>query len=389
MIKSVEYNIDHEVVARATARRPLLAEHADRTEAERQVVPEVMDALEVAGLCEVLVPTRAGGHGGTMATQLAVAAELARACPSTAWVQTILNITAWGASRSETGVDLFAETAEGKRPRVCGVIAPTGTATPTEGGWLVTGRWPFASGVFHASWFTGGVMLADDEGNVVAPGMAMIPSSDFIVEDTWFVAGMAGTASNTVVVDNAFVPAKRIVQIGDDRVSGHDPSDIWPLGSALSLVIIGPLLGAAQACADLVVEKAPKRAISYTGYGRMTDSMVAVTETARALLDIDSAWLHAFQAAGYVDAIGAGAERDPLEEARLRGQYGYLVELLRNGVDRLLNVAGASSFATSNVMQRHWRDLEVGSRHAFLATNVCLETYGRAIFGHDPTVMIL
>jgi hypothetical protein len=52
-------------------------------------------------------------------------------------------------------------------------------------------------------------------------------------------------------------------------------------------------------------------------------------------------------------------------------------------------MAGAGSFANANVLQRHWRDVNVGSRHAFLATGVSLETYGRALLGLDPIVVIV
>jgi hypothetical protein len=55
----------------------------------------------------------------------------------------------------------------------------------------------------------------------------------------------------------------------------------------------------------------------------------------------------------------------------------------------LLNVAGADSFANANALQRHRRDLNVGSRHAFLATNPALETYGRGLFGLDPVFVIV
>lgn len=380
-------DVDGELVARAAALRPLLAEHADRTESDRQVVPEVMAALEDAGLFEVIVPKRVGGLGATMATQLAVAAELGRACASTAWVQTLLNVTTWASSRSPSAGELFEAES---RPRVCGVLAPSGTAVPTDGGYRVSGKWPFASGSFYSTWFLGGVLLVDDAGEISNAGMATIPRSDFTIDDTWFVAGMCGTASNTVVVDDVFVPAHRLTPLDEAAIdSGGDPADLWPLGSALALILMGPLLGAARACADLVTEKAPKRAVSYTSYSATTQSIVAVTEVARAQLDIDSAWLHAFQAAAYVDAAGAGAPPDPLEEARLRGQCGYLTALLRQGVDTLLNVAGAGSFASANVLQRHWRDLNVGSRHAFLATNVALETYGRALFGLDPVFVLV
>jgi alkylation response protein AidB-like acyl-CoA dehydrogenase len=378
--------IDADLVGRAEALRPLLAEHAERTESERQVVPEVMQAIEDADLFEVIVPKRLGGLGATMATQLCVAAELGRACPSAAWVQSLLNITTWATTQALAAKELF-EGAD--RPRVCGVLVPSGTATPVDGGYRVSGKWGFASGSFYANWFTGGVEVIDDSGRVTGIGMVLAPRNDFDIEDTWFVAGMSGTASSTVVLDEALVQADHITPLGQEAPSGSDPADLWPLGSALSVILTGPLLGAAQACAEIVTEKAPKRALSYTSYTTTTESMVAIAEIARARLDIETAWMHALAAATYIDRVGSGASRDPLEEARLRGQCGYLLAALRRGVDTLLNVGGAGSFASANVLQRHWRDLNVGSRHAFLATNISLETYGRALFGLDPVVVLV
>ena len=378
--------VDADLVARASALRPLLAQHADRTESERQVVPEVMRAVEDAGFFEVIVPERLGGLGASMATQLCVAAELGQACASTAWVQSLLNITTWAASQANAARELFDGAV---RPRVCGVLIPSGTAVPVDGGYRVNGKWSFASGSYYANWFTGGVTVVDAAGAVTGIGMVLAPRSDFTVEDTWFVAGMSGTASNTVVLDEAFVPSDHLTPLGQETPGGSDPADLWPLGSALSVVLTGPLLGAARACADLVTEKAPKRALSYTSYAATTDSTVALAEIARARLDVDTGVMHALDAAGYIDAVGHGAPRDPLEEARVRGQCGYLLAALRRGVDTLLNVGGAGSFASANVFQRHWRDLNVGSRHAFLATNISLETYGRGLYGLDPVVVMV
>jgi alkylation response protein AidB-like acyl-CoA dehydrogenase len=380
-------DVDQDLVARASALTPLLAANAERTEAERQVVPEVMSAIEDAGLFEVIVPERLGGLGATMATQLAVAAELGRGCASSAWVQSLLNITTWAASRGPAAGAIFGGD---QRPRVCGVLAPTGTATPEGDGYRVSGTWAFASGSFYATWFVGGVLVTDDAGEVTGAGVIAIPRQDFTIEDTWFVAGMCGTASGSVVAEDVLVPAGLFTPLDEtDRPGGEAPSDRWPLGTALALVLTGPLLGAARASADLVTEKAPKRAISYTGYGATTDSMVAVSELARAQLDIETAWLHAFDVAAYLDGVGRGDERDRLVEAKVRGQCGHLTASLRGGVDTLLNVGGAGSFASASTLQRHWRDLNVGSRHAFLATNISLETYGRALFGLDPILLIV
>ena len=99
--------------------------------------------------------------------------------------------------------------------------------------------------------------------------------------------------------------------------------------------------------------------------------------------------MHTFTAAAYIDAVGAGTGRDLAEEARLRGSCGYLTDHLRLGVEKLLNVAGAGAFAKSNPIQRLWRDINVGTRHAFLATNPSLETYGRSLLGQDPLFVVV
>ena len=382
-------SIDAEMVARATALRPLLEANAARTESERRVAPEVVDALEEAGLFALVVPKRVGGAGATMATQLAVGVELGRACASTSWVQFILNSGTWAAAMSPAATEILGSSADRNPPRVCAVLAPSGTARPVDGGYVVNGRWSFASGSFCATWFNGGVQILSAAGEPSDLGMVFLPRKDYSIDDTWFVAGMAGTGSNTVVAEDVFVPASRLPVLTDALVEGEESTERWPIGAVLSLGIIGPLIGAAQACADAVVARAPKRAISYTSYSRTVDSMVAVTAVAEALLDIDTAWIHALRAAAYVDSIGAGAARDPMEDALLRGRCGYITQRLRHGVDELLNVAGASSFASSDSVQRHWRDLTVGSRHAFLASNVSLETYGRGLFGLDPTMMVV
>jgi 3-hydroxy-9,10-secoandrosta-1,3,5(10)-triene-9,17-dione monooxygenase len=382
--------IDGDLVARAIALQPLLTGNAEATEANRQVHPDNIAALENAGLFEAILPRRVGGLGATMSTQLAIAAELGAACPSTAWVQTLLSVATWATSRG-SGQAQDEIWGGATRPRIFGVLAPTGTAAPVEGGYIVNGAWGFASGGFHGNWAGGGVFVLDPAGNVIAPGMATMRMDEVSLEDTWYVAGMQGTASNTLVAKDVFVPAHRLgigLDLNDTNGAPAEPSDLWPVGSVLALILAGPLLGAGRAIADIVTAKAPSRAISYTTYFSSDASAVAVTQLAHGRLDIETSWLHAFSAAAYIDAVGAGAERDIAEEARLRGSCGYLTDHLRLGVEKLLNVAGAGAFAKSSPIQRLWRDVNVGSRHAFLATNPSLETYGRSLLGQPPIYMV-
>ena len=198
---------------------PLLTRHADRTEAGRQGVPEVMRALEDAGLFEVIVPERLGGLGAPWRPSSASrqsSAKRARPRPGC----NLLNITTWAASQARAAQELFDSP---QRPRGPGVLIPSGTACRVDGGYRVSGKWSFASGSFYATWFTGGVYVVEATGGVTGVGMVLAPRSDFRVENTWFVAGMNGTASNTVVLDDVFVPTDHLTPLGEEAPRGSDP----------------------------------------------------------------------------------------------------------------------------------------------------------------------
>jgi 3-hydroxy-9,10-secoandrosta-1,3,5(10)-triene-9,17-dione monooxygenase len=383
--------VDADVVDRAVALRPLLESHATHCEAERRIVDENLDALAAADLFDVIVPKRHGGLGSSIATQLAVSAELAKGCGSTAWVQTIFNVTTWSAALLPAGgqADIFDS---GEPVRMCGSVMPTGTATPVDGGYLITGEWGFASGSLHATWATGGVLVLDDRGAAGLPAVAYMPMRELDVRDTWYVAGMRGTGSNTVVADRVFVPAHRMAgaaELFDPAPRGAEPSDRWPIGSVLALVLVGPVLGMAESALEAVAANAPRRSISYTTYERQIDSTVVLRDLAEAALDIDTVRMHVFRAAADIDAVGAGGEMDALAKARLRGACGYANDVARRAVDRLVNIAGASSFAEVSPVQRIWRDLNVASRHAFLGTQPTLELYGRAMYDLDSNFLII
>jgi alkylation response protein AidB-like acyl-CoA dehydrogenase len=381
--------VDTDVVRRADALRDLLAANASQCEAERRISQANLDALEEAGLFDVLAPKRVGGMGASMATQLAVASSLAGGCASTAWVQTIFCGSRWWVgtlASPRAQAEIFDA---GSAPLVAGVLGangPSGVARPGDGGFVVSGRWPFASGSLHADWAILGVAFVDEAGATVDEGIVLTDVASLSVEDTWFVAGMAGTGSNTFVADEVFVPAHRAVS-GEVLASGiatpSEPSDRWPTLSVLTLLLMGTVLGTARQVLQSVAEGTLRRGISYSSYRRQVDSMVVVRTIARSSLDLDTAWFHLLQAASDIDAAGHGTEMDALRRGRLRGSCGYASALVRDTVSSLMDIAGASAFAASSPLQRHWRDLNTASRHAFLGAEPMLELYGRAIFGLD------
>ncbi|MFI5952847.1 acyl-CoA dehydrogenase family protein [Cryptosporangium sp. NPDC051539] len=384
-----------DLVERAAALRPQLAAEADRTDRERAVPTSNIDALASAGLLGLLQPARYGGRQTDFRTIIEVSRELGRACGSTAWVASLLNASAWFAG-------LFPVQAQddiwGERPdaRIAGVVTPSGTADAVDGGYRVSGRWAPASGCTHADWAVLGVVRPDAAGTSDAVGIVLAPMSELVVEDTWFVSGMRGTASNTLVGEDLFVPAHRFLSI-PDAVEGRYATPFTdellyraPFVPVAALLLTGPHLGLATAAVDLLAEKAPRRGLTLTNYATQAEAPTVQLAAAHAASLVDSAALHAYRAAADIDeAAHAGVFPGYDARARMRMDAGMAAVHAREAVRIVCSAQGASSFSEANPLQRLWRDVETGSRHAVLNPEVAAEIYGKALFGIRGTVSAL
>ena len=167
-------------------------------------VAENIEALERANLFRLMTPRRWGGYGVPLATSLNVWAELAKGCASSSWVAMITGATLWVASLlSDRGQEeIFANPAG---LRICGVVSPTARGRRVAGGLRVSGKMPFASGCWHSAWALLGFLVEDEAHKVVDQAIGFVPISELEIEDTWFVAGMCGTGSNTLVAKDVFI----------------------------------------------------------------------------------------------------------------------------------------------------------------------------------------
>ena len=376
-----------ELVTRARALVPLLAKNASKTETDRRVVEENITAIEKAELFKIMVPRRFGGLETDIRTKMEISRALAMGCGSTAWVTTLMNVCSWfvGNMTDQAQKDVWAST---PATRIAGVFAPSATTRWAEGGLNVTGKWGWASGCLHSQWAFVGMPVVDKAGATVDQGMAIIPMSELTIEDTWFVAGMKGSGSNTLVAENVFVPQHRIISV-PQVFSGNAPTphkDEALYRSAFvpvaALVLVGPQLGLAQAALDFVIEKAPKRGISYTMYENQTTAPTVQLAVAEAAMLVDTAHFHAYRAAADIDdAAREGRQMTYTERARVRMDTGYVARTAREAIRILCSAHGASTFADSSPLQRIWRDSEVASRHAVVNPEISTEIYGRALLG--------
>ncbi len=381
-----------ELVARAKALRPLLQKNAAKTEEDRRVAEENIQAIADAGLFRIMVPRRYGGYEVNIRTKLEVSAAIAEGCGSTAWAMTLINVCNWIAS-------LYPQKAQdevfGADPnaRVAGVLAPTAKTRRVDGGLIVTGKWYYSSGSLHATWGLVGIPVVNEAGEQVDQGTALIPMEKLSIEDTWYVAGMKGTGSNAIVANEVFVPDYRILSL-PQAIEGNYPTEhkeeaLYRAACVpvLVLVLVGPQLGMGSAVRQYVIEKAPPRSIAYTSFQKQTDSVAFQLQIADAAVKIDTAHLLAYQAADDIDeAAASGVYPDYMRRARIRAYSGAAIRHITDAIDILLSAHGAGSFALSSPMQRMWRDSNTAARHAVILPTVSDEVYGKALLGVENTV---
>jgi alkylation response protein AidB-like acyl-CoA dehydrogenase len=393
-MSSVETSVPSaaDLIDRAAKIRPILQQQAEATDRLRRLPDENVQALKDAGLCRLMVPKRFGGYETDIRTYIAVMAELGRGCGATAWVASLINVCAWLAA-------LFPERAQqdvwgsGPESWASGSLAPHGEAKAVDGGWRVNGKWPWASGCLHAQWAACGIHMKNDQGEMANLGLSLMPITDVTIEDTWFMAGMKGTGSNTIVAHDVFVPEHRFLPYppafaGHYRTE-HQEETVYRSAfvPVTVLILIGSQLGIARAALDFVTAKAATRGVTHTNYTKQTESAGFQIQLAEAAMKVDTAWLHAFRAADDLDqAARSGRYPDVTARARMRTDTALTAKCCREAVDILVSAHGTTSLADWNQMQRLWRDVHVASHHAITEWQVNLEIYGKALLGVDPNI---
>jgi len=160
-----------------------------------------------------------------------------------------------------------------------------------------------------------------------------------------------------------------------------EPRDRWPGTVVFPLGVIAPMLGAARNMLEKTIETLDRKAVTFWDYPRQSDSQVVLQQLGEAAIEIDSAWLHMMNAAAGLDETAQVRSLTQAEQVRLQADCGYAMSLIRRAAERLMDIGGASAFADSNALQRAWRDIALGSRHAFLNSLQSSEMYGRSLAG--------
>lgn len=349
------------------------ARYARESEQARTLHPAVADALTQAGFARHFVPAEFGGTTGTFTELLESVARVGEGCTSTAWCAALQaahgRLAAHLPHRGQA--DLWGAGAD--IPIAAAVVPPAGELTAVPGGYRLTGRWSFASGVDHAHWILLAAPEPGDDGH--RQRILAVPRADISILDTWHNSGLRGTGSHSVTVVDAFVPEHRTVA-RDALATGRDGEGVArchriPYTLVASLIFAAPALGAARGALRAWTALAAGR--TSAGGGRYLEDAVAQQVLARSATEVDAAHLLLRRAAERADQ----APLDNLPVALNMRDASVAVEMLVGAVERLFRNGGARAQADGEPLQRFWRDVHALAGHGALQLPPAAAAYGQ------------
>ncbi|KOV31039.1 acyl-CoA dehydrogenase family protein [Streptomyces sp. H021] len=355
----------------------LAADRAEAAEAVRSLDPDVVRALLDAGFARHFVPVAHGGHGGGFGALTDAVTTIGASCPATAWCASIaLSLSRMAGFLPEEGRKRIWQ--DGPDVLVVGSVSPRGRALPADGGWRLTGTWPYVSAVEHSDWALV-LGLAKTPDAASERRIFAIPRSAYAIDRTWSDIGMRASGSHTLTVDDLHVPAEMSFPV-DDLMTGRPSADGSasggaggggavaaapgvPLAAVNGLFFCLPMLGAAEGAlahwSAYAQDRLRAERPGVPGPGR---SFYEET-LARAGGEIDAARLLLERISAVADS---GREITVLETARAQRDCALVADLLVGAVDRLFRASGTAGHSESSPLQRLWRDVHSAAGHIVL-----------------------
>ncbi|WP_278264850.1 3-hydroxy-9,10-secoandrosta-1,3,5(10)-triene-9,17-dione monooxygenase oxygenase subunit [Nocardia sp. AG03] len=380
-----------EVTERVEALLPTLRERAQEAEDLRRIPEESMKALQETGFFRLLQPTQWGGHAADPVVFYDTVRRIASACGSTGWVAGIIGVHNWHLALfdQQAQQDVWGEDTD---VRISSSYAPMGVGQAVEGGYIVRGSWAWSSGSDHATWAVlGGPVIKN--GKPVDFGSFLIPRSDYRIDDVWNVVGLRGTGSNTVVVEDIFVPTHRFLSfraMSEGRAPGLEQnSDAvykMPWGTIHPTTISAPIVGMGYGAYEAHVEHQGKRVrAAYAGENAKDDPFAKV-RVAEAASDIDAAWRQLSGNVAEEYALLQAGQEVPFDlRVRARRDQVRATGRVIASIDKLFESSGATALANGTPLQRFWRDAHAGRVHAANDPERAYVMYGTHEFGLPVT----
>jgi len=374
----------HELEVAAEELSALARELAPETERERRLPEPLVVALRSAGLFRAGAPASVGAAEAPPAVTLRCAESVARGDASAGWCVSIAATSSLLAGWLSP--DGLAEVFGDADAVAAGVWAPRGAARRVEGGYRVSGRWSFCSGIMHSDHLFGGCMVAGSGSEPAVPRVLGLPVAELEILDTWHTGGLRGTGSHDAVADDVFVPEHRALWLMDGPTS-DSPLYRFPIFGFFALSIAAAALGNARGAIDDLAALASEKVAqgSSRTLAERPATWAAVGEAEAALRAARLLYYDAIeQAWSAAQAARAAVEPVPVElRLGLRLAATHAVRTAAEVARAMYDLGGGTAIYESSPLGRRFRDAHTATAH-FQVNPTTWELTGRLLLG-QPT----
>jgi 3-hydroxy-9,10-secoandrosta-1,3,5(10)-triene-9,17-dione monooxygenase len=375
---------------------PELADLIAEGDELRRLPDTAWKLLADGGFLRALQPARWGGGEVTMVEFVDAVIELSRANPSAGWVAGVVGVHPWQLALFDDAAQTLMW-ADDPTTMHSSSYNPTGKAVAASGGYRVTGRWSFSSGCDHCRGVNlGAIVQRDDPGGIPDFRSFLLLPGEYRVEDNWFVAGLKGTGSKDIVVDDVFVPAFRTQSHVDYALGAALPGQVLndgplyrlPWSVVFNMALAASVLGAARGFVDTWIAETRNRVIA--GGIRLAEDPLTQRRLAEATFALDAA-------IGLTRADAAElwqrAEAHDLPTMEDRGHYRWHLnrgcEQVADAVAGLMRAATGRSIYLDHPLQRRFQDVQGALGHAFLVPDPLARAVGGSLLGTSAPELVL
>jgi resorcinol 4-hydroxylase (FADH2) len=381
------------ILGRVRELRSEIESRALATEKAKRVPAETMEALRDAGVFRTMQPKRFGGYEYGPAELAQIGFELGRACGSTGWCGTLAVCFGW--KTAFFPLEAQQEVWDNPDNLLAVSYTPSPKVEEVDGGYKISGSWPYASGVDSAAWLILAVLIPG-KGTAPTPAWCLVPVSDVVVDhDSWNVSGLEGTGSKTLAIfDPVFVPKHRMLPIGavfSGKVPGlevpgnHQARFGFPTFGPTALV--SPIVGMAQGALDAFTETArnAQRMARPGVFEKVAESPLIQSLIGQAAARIDAAQtLMVTSLREGQEIVRAGGTLDIEQRVRIRRNHGFAARTSAEVVNDIFVKVGAAAIDEKNRVQRFWRDANAAALHTSIDWDTLSALYGTQQLGLQP-----
>ncbi|MCA1983235.1 hydroxylase [Nocardioides nematodiphilus] len=385
---------DFSVLAKVEELADFFAAQAEEADALGRLPDATVATMKATGIAKILHPADLGGLEGSPVEFFQSLIAMGSQSTSAAWVAGVVGVHAFELAQADRRLqeEIWGASGEKADTWTASPYAPFGRAKTVEGGYIFSGRWPFSSGTDHCEWIILGGLITDADGAPIKGNPLrhfVLPRADYeIDQDSWNVAGLKGTGSKDIIINDAFIPEHRVINSADlgtfdlaKNAGRYDsPTYRMPFHQMFNGAIAGATLSAAVGALGAASAYMRSR-VTVKGVSTSTDPRHLFV-LAEAASDIDASVMQFLGGFEQMWDLALEGREIPLDlRARTRRDQVRAVHRSVGAVEELVKLAGGNALRGGSAINRFWRDVHMGAAHQANQEDSTYQTFGLSHMG--------